>query len=212
MNKTKKIAVGIIAGLLIIAYGVFVLIAGIQAGKGNTKLFDFVSWYELLFLLIGGVCFACALIGKSALVAHAGGLFTGLFLFLNVARRLGGGINYAYFFGIMLVVQGLFAFLSFGLITKGKLDAIIAADFFIMGLTFIFSIMYELYWIIAIGVVFCIGASFIINAVCRNRSTEAVNEKKGYRANPNRRYGETDAPSEEEEEEYKPDPNRKYNG
>lgn len=193
MNN-KRLVTGITSGILIFIYGLICLIGGLLAIKGNNIMVTvFGYWYEGLFLLLTGIFLVGSLIYKSYLSTSLAMFFAGIYVFLTVSSRLGGGIQYANNFGFILVFMGIGGFITFlGVKPKNSYYLIHGTTMFFSGITFIVAITTKIYWIIAVGLVMTAGISIIASAVARNRyaavSTGADNEREGYIKNPERSY------------------------
>lgn len=206
-DNSKRLIVGVVSGVLIFIYGLLLLVGGLLARNGNhviTEIFGF--WYEGLFLLFAGIFFAGAIVYKSFLSVSLAMFSAGIYTYLTLSSRLGGGIQYANNFGFIMVFMGLGGIISFiGIKPKNPYYLMHGIIMLLSGLTFIIAITLRIYWIIAVGLVITAGVTVAVWALARNRyapPSDADNDKEGYTKDPERKYFD---PYKTETEEKLPD-------
>lgn len=193
MKNNNRLIAGISSGVLIFIYGLLLLVGGILNARGNDIIIRlFGRWYEGLFLLLTGIAFVGAFVYKNYFSLASAMFFAGIYAFLTISSRLGGGIQYANNFGFILVFVGLGGVISFiGLKPRNPYFLMYGMIMLLSGITFIVSITLKLYWIIAVGLVMTLGISIAAWALARSKysvNTDADNEKEGYTKNPDRKY------------------------
>ncbi len=101
-------------------------------------------------------------------------------------------MQYANNFGFILLFIGLGGIISFiGIKPKNPYYLIHGVMMLLLGITFIVAMTLKMYWTIAVGLVITAGVTLIVWALARSRvapPSNADNERKGYRKNPERKY------------------------
>ncbi|NCA92943.1 hypothetical protein EOM82_06850 [bacterium] len=161
--------------------------------KGNNSVEAiFGRWYEGMFLLFAGIAFIGAIVYKSRWSFATAMFFAGIYTFLTLSSRLGGGIQYANNFGFIFVFIGFGALIAFvGIKPHNPYYLIYGMIMLLSGITFIIALTTRIYWIMAVGLVMTAGLTTAAWAIARNQYKfigDADNEKQSYTKNPERKY------------------------